>query len=276
MKRLICLLITLCVLTSLPCPVFAAENYVVDNADLLTSDEESHLTDQILSVREEYELDIVIVTVSDLGGKSVQTYADDYYDENGYGYGTDYTGVLLLIAMDTREWYISTCGEAIYALTDYSLDVLGQELVYFLSDGAYYMAFENFVNSIPKYMLAYQQGAPMDGYVQPDDYEPEYGDEIVYYEDSNAAKNPLIAVVIGLVVAIVVILIMRSNMNTAKPQHSAADYLKKNSYHLNTQRDMFLYSRTSKTRRQQNTSGGGSSVHRSSGGRSHGGRGGRF
>ena len=275
MKRLISFAVLVCLLLVLPCPAYAAENRVIDEAGLLSSDEVIHLNDQIHGIKTEYELDIVILTVNDLEGKSAQTYADDYYDEKGYGCGENATGVLLLIAMDTREWYISTCGDAIYALTDYSLEVLGDELVYFLSSGDYYGAFENFVNSLPKYMLAYQQGDPYDGYAAPDEYVSEYGEETVYYPNSGAAKNPLIAIGVGFVVAVIAILIMRSGMNTAKAKHSAADYLKDGSYRLHTQRDMYLYSHTSRTRRQQNNSGG-SSVHRSSGGSSHGGRGGRF
>lgn len=283
MRKIISVLISLLLILCLTTAVYADTlPWIIDHADLLTQSEEDALTKQIDDIRESYELDVVILTIRDLGGKSIQTYADDYYDENGYGYGDDYTGVLLLIAMDTREWYISTCGEAIYALTDYSLDVLGEELVYFLSIEEYYMAFENFINSLPKYMMAYQQGDPYDGYVQPDEYYPEYGDEIVYYEpnrEPNYLNSFLISLIIGAVVALVAVLIMRSRMNTAKFQKNAGNYLINGSYHLNVRRDMFLYSRVSKTPRQQSNSGGhggGSSVHRSSGGRSHGGRGGRF
>lgn len=278
-KRILSLLLCLLLIAALPNTVLAAEPaWVVDNADLISANEESALIEQILDIRDTYKMDVAIVTVWDLDGKSVQTYADDYYDDHGYGYGEDYTGVLLLIAMDTREWYISTCGEAIYALTDYSLDVLGDELVHFLSLGEYYMAFENFVNSLPKYMIAYKEGVPYDGYVQPDDYYPEYRDEIVYYE-SEFEPNHFVSLLIGAVVALIVILIMRSRMNSAKPQKHAVEYIKDGSYHLHTCRDMFLYSRVSKTPKPQNNGGsrgGGSSVHRSSGGRSHGGRGGRF
>lgn len=284
-RKLISLLLCLLMIGLLPCVSMAAEQElprVIDNADLLNSDEVARLTQQINDIRDTYEMDVVIVTTWDLGGKSVQSYADDYYDENGYGYGTDYTGVLLLIAMDTREWYISTCGEAIYALTDYSLDVLGEEMVYFLSGGEYYMAFENFLGSLPKYMIAYRQGNSVDGYAPPDAYYPEGGEEIIYYQpirEPNPVGNFLVALLIGIVVASVFVLIMRSQMNTAKYQKNAANYLKSGSYHLNTRHDLFLYSRVSKTPKPQNHGGsrpGGSSVHRSGGGRSHGGRGGRF
>ena len=48
-----------------------------------------------------------------------------------------------------------------------------------------------------------------------------------------------------------------------------------NSYHLRTNQDLFLYSNISK-RPKPKESSSGSSTHRSSSGRSHGGRGGSF
>lgn len=281
MKRWTVLFLSLLIIVSVsPAGYASGGERVIDDAMLLTQDECSALEDQAGDIYQDYEMDVVIVTTVDTGGKSVQTYADDYYDENGYGWGENATGVLLLVNMDTREWYISTCGDAIYILTDYALDTLGNELAYFLSQGLYYMAFENFMSSLPQYIRAYDQGRPVDGYVEPDTYWPESGDETVYYHsEPDYGGIAISSLVIGLVTALVAVLVMRSRMNTAKFQKHAGNYLVSGTYRLHTSRDMFLYSQVSKRPRQQNNSGrpgGGSSVHRSSGGRSHGGRGGRF
>ena len=250
--------------------------WVVDNAGLLSDEELYSLTEQIRSARDALELEMVIVTTYGTGEKNVQEYADDFYDRNGYGYGSSNSGILLLLDMDAREWYMSTCGDAIYIFTDYGLDQLGQTILPWLSSGSYYDAFHTWLDALPAYVDAYRNHAPIDGYVQPDDYyAPD--EEIVYY-DAPLVKNPFpIALLVGLIAAVVTILIMRSKMNTAKLQSGAVDYLKDGSFHLRRRSDMYLYSHVTKTRRAQNTgSGGGSSVHRSSGGVSHGGRGGRF
>ena len=189
------------------------------------------------------------------------------------------TGILLLIDMESREWYMSTCGEAIYIFTDYGLDQLGQEILPWLSTGDYYHAFTAWVSALPPYVEAYNNKSPIDGYVPPDEYESPYGEEIYHYDDHvGVTARPFpIALVIGLVAAVVTILIMRGKMNTAKLQRGAGNYLKDGSFHLRQRSDMFLYSRVSRRAKpKNNTSGGGSSVHRSSGGVSHGGRGGRF
>lgn len=51
---------------------------------------------------------------------------------------------LLLIVMDTRDWYISTCGEAIRILTNERLDTLAKQFVPYLSSGEYYQGFKAF------------------------------------------------------------------------------------------------------------------------------------
>lgn len=283
MKKVISLLLSLILLLSLPVSVFAAEPgapKVVDNADLLTAEEEAVLTNQAYDLVYAYGMDVVILTVPDMDGYSAQTYADDYYDRNGYSDD----GLLLLVAMEEREWYISTCGQAIYAFTDYGLDCIGEEIVPYLSGGDYYGAFCRWLEVLPEYFEAYLNQAPIDNY-KPGYYEPEYRDDVIYYgpqRSVNHVQRFFIALLIGIIAALVTVLIMRSRMNTARPQRDAGEYMRRGSYHITAQRDLFLYSRVSKTPRPKDNGGhggghgGGSSVHHSSGGRSHGGRGGGF
>ena len=282
MKKITSILLLLLLLVSLAIPACATESdipRVVDNAGILTTDEVAELERQIGNLRSELELEIVIVTTYGTDGKGVQAYADDFYDENGYGYGDTNSGILLLLDMEAREWYMSTCGDAIYIFTDYGLDQLGQTILPWLSNGDYYRAFLAWISGLSPYVKAYQNQSPIDGYVSPDEYESPYGEEIVYHDMPVGIRiRPFpTALIIGLIAAGITILIMRSKMNTAKLQKSAANYLKEGSFRLRQRSDMFLYSRVTRTARpKNNTSGGGSSVHRSSGGISHGGRGGRF
>ena len=278
-RKLITLFTLIAILLSLSLSVQAAAPWVVDNAYLLSSDETADLNRQIQELRDQLELEIVIVTINGTGNKDVQQYADDFYDTNGYGFGPTNSGILLLLDMNAREWYMSTCGEAIYIFTDYGLDQLGEQILPYLSDGDYYGAFTAWIQALPAFVQAYHNQGSIDGYVDPDAYESPYGEEIVYYNDGSTFRYLIIAVVVGLVASLITVLIMRSRMNTAKLQKGAANYLKSGSFHLRQRSDMFLYSRVTKERRQQSNtshSGGGSSVHRSSGGVSHGGRGGRF
>lgn len=265
--------------SALTCSASEGLPAIVDHADLLDSTQESALETKAQELRTQLELDIVILTVDSLNGHTAQNYADDFFDVNGYGYnGTD-DGVLILLAMEEREWYISTCGKAIYALTDYGIQELGELTVDSFAYG-YDVGFDAFLSYLPEYFRAYEAGSPVDGWAD-DSQGYSHGDRetVVYYEDDRS-PNLILSLFVGLLAGCVTIWIMRSSMNTKRKQSNASDYMRSGSYHLHTHRDLFLYSNISKIRRQQNTSsgsrGGGSSVHRSSGGRRHGGGGGRF
>lgn len=283
MKRLFSLIFCAALLLSLSIIAFATEPdppKVVDNASLFTDEEEAELTREAYELIERYGMDVVILTVESLEGASAQDYADDYYDYNGYRED----GILFLLAMEEREWYFSTCGEAIYVFTDFGLESLGEDVLPYLSDGDYYEAFRYWQELLPHYFEAYLAGDPIDVYV-PNSPGYDGREDVVYYPEDRSPDYVscfLISLVIGAVAALVTVLIMRSRMNTARAQNDAGSYMKPGSYHLTVHRDMFLYSRVSKTPRPKDTGGsggshrGGSSTHRSSSGRSHGGRGGRF
>ncbi len=278
-RKLLNLFLILLLMATLPVTVLADEvpPLVVDNAGLLTEDEWLDLIEKSLStLRTPYQMNAVILTVDSLEGKSAQDFADDFYDQNYGEYGEN--GILLLLAMEEREWYIYTCGDAIYALTDYGIQASMETPLTYFAEADYYGGFDAWLDGLPYYLEAYQEDSPVDGYADySGDYYHEDREEVVYYQE-DSSPNLMVSIAVGLVVAAIVILTMRASMNTKRQQHGASSYLKSGSFQLRSHQDLFLYSNVSKVRRQQNTNkgSGGSSVHRSSSGRKHGGGGGRF
>lgn len=276
LSLLLSLLLVLCI--SLPAAAAEQPRYIIDGAELLTSDEEQILEEKALSLRADYKMDVVILTVPSLDGSTPQNYADDYFDDYGYGYGEDYSGILLLLSMEERDWYISTSGDAIYALTDYGTQSSMEIPLSYLGDGDYYGGFCAWLDGLPAYLNSSENGTPIDGYA---DYSGDYyhadNEETVYYGETSS-PSIFLSLVIGVAAAAIVIVCMRFSMNTKRPQSGASNYLDEGSYHLYTRQDIFLYSNVSKVARpkENSSSGGGSSVHRSSSGRRHGGGGGKF
>lgn len=292
MKKTTCFLLCLLLVCALVPAAHAAVPKVVDDADLLTDGETAALEKKAQALADEYDMDVVIVTVWSLDGKTSEAYADDYFDYYGYGIGEDHSGVLLLVSMEYRDWAISTCGDTIYALTDYGIQQLASEFLGYLSDGDYYWAFDTYLDALEPYFESYLDGTPIDGtpgdYEGPGTYEPGTKDDVIYYPEREMEINEIISRVLvsllfGVVAAIIALLVMRSKMNTAKAQKGAGNYVVGGSFQLRQRRDIFLYSRVSKVRRSESSSGGGggsrgggSSTHRSSSGRSHGGGHGKF
>lgn len=208
------------------------------------------MSDQASEIWAEFDMRVAIVTVENLNGQDVVAYADDYYDNY---YFAD-NGVLLLLAMDTREWAISTCGDAIKALPDHAIDALFDAMSGNLSSGNYYRAFVSYLDELDDWFGRFQDAQTIDA-----------GDFL---------RVIGVSLLTGAAVGGIAILVMRGQMNTAKAQSGAGSYMKNGSYNLTRRLDIFLYSRVSKIRRAQ--SSGGSSTHRGSSGRRHGGGHGRF
>lgn len=262
-KRLFTFLLLVCLLVGCVTPVLAASPKIVDEADLLTSSEEMILEEKIQALISKYQIDIVIVTVDSLNGKSRQAYANNYYDDNFYGIGEDDSGILLLIAMDSREWYISTCGKAKIAIAESDTYDIFDAISSDLADNDFYFAFDDYLDELDFYLGYYTD--------HPDSFTSSGSGTRFRLTFSKAA----IALLIGGAVAAIVLFIMSRNMNTARAQSNAGDYLTQGSYKLHVQRDMFLYSNVSKRRKPENNSSGRSGGGSSGGGR-HGGGGGHF
>lgn len=252
MKRLIVFICFLLACMLLFANVFAAPPAVIDNADLLSDTEQNALESASYRVRER-GYDVVILTMTgSYGGKSAVAYADDYFDYNGYGIGTDHTGVLLLINMTERDLYLSTSGKATRALTDRSIDMLLDDIAPYLSEGDYYRGLSLFISELDSYITAYEEG-----------------------NDADYLGAAAVCLVIGLVIALLITLGMKNGMNTARLSRDAVYAINRDSFRLSKQRDIYLYSRTRRIPRNDSSSGG-SSTHRSSSGRSHGGGGRKF
>lgn len=273
-RKLTAILFSLMLLSCIILPASAEIAYVADYAGLLQPEEVAYLEETADSLFQSYGIQAVVLTVDSLEGTSAQDCADDYYDQAGYGED----GVLFLLAMEQREWYISTSGRMIYALTDYGIQQLGDQVVPYLAEEQWFEGFLRFLMVLPDYLNAYENGQPVEGFA---DYSGDYyhGDqeEVVYYPE-DSGPNFLVSLLSGIAAGGIAVMIMRFSMNTKRPQHSASEYMTKDSWKLTQHQDLYLYSNVTKVRKQEpsKSSGGGSSVHRSSGGRRHGGGGGKF
>ena len=127
----------------------SGKSAVIDDAHLLNAAEANTLSRRLVDLGNQYACDLIVVTTAKLGGKSPTEYADDFFDDNGYGYGAvpdingatvDGDGVLLLIAEAEREYCVSTSGKAIELFDDEQLDALKGLFVPYLNDNEYMYA----------------------------------------------------------------------------------------------------------------------------------------
>ena len=260
-KRLFGILFAVLLCLSLSVPAFAQGNMplLVDNADLLTDSEESALLSKLANISSNQQMDIVIVTVNDLDGETPRDYADDFYDFNCYAED----GVLLLISMENSDWYISTSGYGITAVTDAGREYMAEQFVDDLGDGDYYDAFVTYADLCDEFINMARSGDPFDV----DDLPK---------EDFNYIRSLCVSLGIGLVVALIITGRMKGKLKTVRRQAEAADYVKTGSMKVTQSRDLFLYKHIDRHAKPKESTSGGSRTHTSSSGRTHGGGGGKF
>ena len=265
-KKIITALFALIFGVIIAVPAFAAGNLprLVDNADLLTAGEERKLLAKLNEISERQRADIVVVTVDSLDGKTPMDYADDFYDDNGYGYGADKDGVLLLVSMEDRDWWMSTTGYGITAVTDAGIEYISDAFLSDLSDGEYADAFTTFAELCDEFFTQAKTGQPYDiGHMPKQPF--------------NIAWNLFIALIVGFVIALIATGVMRGKLKTVRFRSAANHYIKANSMNITESRDLFLYTHIDRRVRPKDTgSSGGSGTHTSSSGSTHGGGGGKF
>ena len=260
-NRLFGIMLAILLCLSLSVPAFAQSDMplLVDDADLLSDGEESALLSKLEKISINQQMDIVIVTVNELYGETPRDYADDFFDYNGYAED----GILLLVSMEDSDWYISTSGYGITAVTDAGMEYMADQFLYDLSNGNYYDAFVIYADSCDEFISKARSGDPFDI-------------EDLPKEDFNYITSLLVSLGIGLVVAFIITGRMKGKLKTVRQQAEAADYVRTGSMKVTQSRDLFLYKHIDRHTKSQESSSGGSRTHTSSSGRTHGGGGEKF
>ena len=224
---------------------------VEDYAGYLTEAEISKLRDKLDKISENRQMDISIVTVNSLSDWEDTTdkpytqatpLADDWFDYNGYGYGPDKDGILLLVAKEDRKWAMSTSGKGIDKYTDSVLSDIEDGFKPDLSAGNYYDAFNSFADECDAVFRF-----PLGKYV-------------------------LYSLLAGIIIAFLIVSAMKSKLKSVAFQSGAADYKEKDSLRVTNSNDFYLYSTVTRTAKPKESS----STHTSSSGSSHGGSSGSF
>lgn len=246
---------------------------VMDGAELLSEDEETALRARLDELSMRLNCDLVVATVDSTNGATPMAYADDLFDYAGFGLGDDRTGILLLISMEARDWWISTRGGAIRILTDDRIQSIGDDMVDDLGSGDYAAAFSTFADDCDRYCTLYGDYRGADGTGE---------GKLAYFVRVFPYLMPWywipLSLLIGFLIACIAVGAMKGKLRSVRFQPAAGSYVRPGSFAVTASRDQYLYRTVSRTARPKDTdsSSGGSSTHTSSSGASHGGGGGKF
>lgn len=208
--------------------------FVVDNAGLLSAVERQTLNKKLEEYSERCQCDIAIITVPSTEGKDVELFTVDFYDYNGYGYGSGDDGLMLLLSMEDRDWCVSRHGKSEKIFTQSVVDEMIGNVSGYLSDDEYYTAFNKFA----------------------DDY-------VYRYEHAGKISPIWIPIDLGLgfVIAYFSMKAKTANLKSVTSKRNASDYIYHDSLHMIANSDNFLYNNVVRTPRPKepvsNGRGGG-------------------
>lgn len=247
---------------------------IVDYASVLSEYELEKLNSLANSTSNQYRCDVAVVFDKSTNGEEIQTFADNFYDYNGYGYGNDADGIMLVIAVNDREYATVTSGYGKTAASGNALDYLEESFTDDLSANKWSDAAVDFITACG---------------------------EVLYnakYEQQNNSQqrqtelNPIrllpFNIVIGLVIGFIAVGIMKGKHKSVSKKTEASDYLRSGSFKLTYTNDRFIRSQVNRVKkpkpqpeaRSNNTPGSASGFHQDyhmgGSGRPHGGRNGRF
>lgn len=226
---------------------------VFDNTQSLSTTEIKLLTEKIYNIEQKHGVRIGVEFLQSIGNNNIGTGAHALLEQH-YGDGRN-GGILLLVVMDQRNWYIAT--DARMDMRVPNVSAIGNSISGNLSGGDFYGACSNYIDAVDKTLTYYEQNGVA--------YEPAGG------------FNPIalaVAVALGIMFGVMVRSWLMSSMSNVKPAIAATDYLKRETVKLILNRDTYLFTNVA---RMPKASGG---AHMSNGGgrggSSGGGGGGSF
>lgn len=260
------------------------EQYVYDYAGVYDEDEEEELQELCEKIGKKLDLDIIILTSSDLG------FGDDYvsdsvidsyerqYAETFYLSGGFDDGILYLLDLDYDGIYVTRSGMAEVYMDDGDHEKIRDEIWEEFLDYDYFDAAEAFVDEVEDIVAprlkdkefadlkeAWDEGE----YVYYDDFLSDYHSEIKEAHKENlftVFKNPFMCIMVGAVIGLITIIIALVSSGTHMKANSRT-YMKNGSFRILQRFDRYTHT-TTRSYKVESSSGGGSgglsSSHRSS------------
>ncbi len=260
-----------------------ADSRVFDQAGLFEDGEEEDLEELLEETSQEIEMDLAVVTAFRQTGTSAQEYADDFYDENGIGEGfSGNSGALYLIYMDGPgevhgDYYISAYGDMVRLLTDERLDRINGRAVEYLADQDYAGAARVVAEEIQDYA---RRGIQRGQY----EYDTDRGLPVLHFSlrwyeiliSVGLAAMMAVSTCLGVVRSYGMKQTERQKRNSSMAYQAQCRILSEGPPDRLINQFVTHHRISHSSGRSSGGSRGRSSTHRSSSGRRHGGRGGRF
>ena len=254
-KKIVSVVIAIVLVFGLSITAFAnsEERYVFDEASILTYDEIEELEAKAKEITETYGCEVYAITFPSLDGNEAWELNEMLYGELKEYYGASEDAVILMLAMEERQYDIMAHGYGNTAFTDYGKDVMAERFLDDFANDDWYWGFYDYMSTCEEFLAMAASGEPFD-----------------VGSDEGGANfiGVIVAIIVSCVIALLVCLILKAQMKTARIATEAHDYQKK--LNLTNQYDIFSHKdikRVYNPPQESNNGGGGTTIN--SGGFSH-------
>lgn len=110
-KKLFSLLTALVLCFLCAVPAFAEMPLVMDTYELFKPEVTAELEQKAQDASAGHGVNVYLLTVADIGGQNVREFAKGWYRSYDLGYGEGKSGILFLIALDSRDYVTITYGD---------------------------------------------------------------------------------------------------------------------------------------------------------------------
>ena len=224
-KKIISIIFAIVLVFGLSVCAYAEEQrFVFDEASILTYDEIEELSAKAKEITETYGCEVYAITFPGLDGNEAWELNEMLYAELKEYYGAGEDVVILMLAMEERQYDIMARGFGNTAFTDYGKDVMAEKFLDDFANDDWYWGFYDYMATCDEFLAMAVSGEPFD--VDSD-------------EGGSGLFGIIIAIVISCLIAFAVCSILRAQMKTARIATEAHDYQKE--LNLTNQYDRFSH-----------------------------------
>ena len=256
-RKAVCALLMLVLFAAVSFAGFASQQYVADDAWLLSDAELAQLQRYAETVSDAHGIGIYIVTVDDYtvyDSTDVFHAAIALYEQHGFGMGEEKAGAMLLLSMAERDFSFIVHGQtANRVVTDEGRDLMTRYFLDNFADNDWYGGFSDYIEWCEAYILQAQSGEAYSNANPP-----------VSAEQQREKGGILSAVALfgPLPVAGIATWLMNARMKNVKQAYQASAYAV-DGLQLSVTQDIFTHRSQTRRRIERESSSSGNSTQHS-------------
>lgn len=230
-------------------PIVAEKPNLIDDYGVFSDEEAVEVSAKLAEFSAEKQIDYLIIFSEPFSNPKESVYTDyieNFYYKNGYGWGKDRIGAVMLVDMANRKISVRGLGSAMYPVfaSDANIDIVAEKVGEELRDEDYTGAVDAFMSESYRLYRRYNRTFM----------------ESVF--DMMFSLRGLAAALIG--GGLVMLIVWGDHNQNGKPKSS--EFEVRGSFNLDTKQDAFTHNTVTSRRIESSGSSGGSSGGSSSGG----------